>query len=306
MGTFGSAALSGCISKTSAMMSSHQLGSVIVPAATAPVTDKRCSSCGKVKSLHEFSGKSTCNACRPRKRKHYEHMVNSRKEAHQHLLEENVLLRGIVVRQNTSLAEVPLLRHSLAELSSRNAEYVHQEARHREEMARLAKRRSSGSESDDEGSGSIPPSGELIPHLSFEIEDQLVAGPNATHEEQLKMVTAQNTELREALATMKSRVRRLEDSAALSTAEDSADPGCQAHYVKESVPKPDIDDTVAAVEGIPAAFPVVVGNLGVPPLSVGAVPNDLYFDSEVPEMITVPEVVMVPEVVSLAGLSVPS
>ena len=38
------------------MMSSHQLGSVIIPAATASVADKRCSSCGKVKSLHEFSG----------------------------------------------------------------------------------------------------------------------------------------------------------------------------------------------------------------------------------------------------------
>ena len=36
-------------------------------------------------------------------------------------------------------------------------------------MARLAKRRSSGSESDDEGSGSVPPSDGLIPHLSFEV-----------------------------------------------------------------------------------------------------------------------------------------
>ena len=44
----------------------------------------------------------------------------------------------------------------------------------------------------------------------------------------------------------------------------------------------------------------------MPPLNVGAVPNDLYFNSEIAEVITVPEVVMVPEVVPLTGLSGPS
>merc|ERR1712166_273882 len=122
----------------------------VVPAPAQPMADKKCSSCGKVKPLQEFSGKATCDACRPRKRKHYEHMVNSRKEAHQHLSEENDLLRGIVVRQNTSLAEVPQLRQSLAELSARNAQYVHQEARHREEIARQMKSHGSGSSSGSE------------------------------------------------------------------------------------------------------------------------------------------------------------
>ena len=82
-------------------------------------------------------------------------MVNSRKEAQQHLSEENDLLRGIVVRQNTSLAEAPQLRQSLAELSARNAQYVHQEARHREEIGRLMKPHGSGSASESEAEDSL-------------------------------------------------------------------------------------------------------------------------------------------------------
>ena len=103
----------------------------------------------------------------------------------------------------------------------------------------------------------------------FQIEDQFVEDPNATHQEQLKTVTAQNTELRAAVAKMKSRVRRLEDSAAISAGLRD----CLPHCIKESVPKPEPDIAVLApaVQGIPAAFPVVVGNLGEASLFIAAI-----------------------------------
>ena len=83
-------------------------------------------------------------------------MVNSRREAHQHLSKENELLRGVVERQNASLAELPRLRHSIQQLSAMNAQYVHQEASLREEIARLSKmQRLDGSASDSGGSDSL-------------------------------------------------------------------------------------------------------------------------------------------------------
>merc|ERR1712086_897091 len=67
---------------------------------------RKCSSCTRWKPITEFSGKATCDACRPKKRKQGASAVIHKRAALDLLQHENEWLRAVVLKQNSEISSL--------------------------------------------------------------------------------------------------------------------------------------------------------------------------------------------------------
>jgi len=75
---------------------------------------RRCSSCSKIKPLSDFSGKATCDTCRPKKRKYSDDRRNAADDQNalnQKLMVENCRLKDIIALQATVQSQAWSLQH---------------------------------------------------------------------------------------------------------------------------------------------------------------------------------------------------
>merc|ERR1712195_411873 len=69
---------------------------------------RKCSSCTKWKPLTEFSGKATCDTCRPKKRKQGASAEKNKRATRDLLQGENERLRQVVMAQNSEITALKI------------------------------------------------------------------------------------------------------------------------------------------------------------------------------------------------------